>query len=317
MLSRHAEDLFWTGRYIERAEDTARLLDVTYHKLLESSPGEATATWREVLEVLYLDDEFAGDDGDAFAVTEFLVLDPDNAGSIWSAVARARENARGLRDRISTELWEAINTFNLELRARDLSAELATQPYQAYRWVKNCCQMIAGVAAETMPRNDGYRFLLLGRMLERAEMTCRLLAVRYHRLGGGATIDFHWWLALLNSVSAFEAYLKEHRAALDAHRILEFLLLSPDFPRSVLFCLRAAESELDALIGDDVRITAQRLLGRVRARVEFSDVAELMEEGLNGWLDALQEDIWDVGEAIDVHFFRHGADLDLHAYAST
>ncbi len=319
MLSRHAEDLYWTGRYVERAEDTARLLDVTYHGLLESA-AEPSEAWREVLEVLFLDDAFAatdGDLGDGVAVTDFLVLDEAAPGSISASVGQARANARGLRDRISTELWEAINGFYLELGARDLRAELERHPYDVYRWVRDHCQMVAGVAAETMPRDDGYRFLLLGRFLERAEMTCRLLAVRYNRLGrSGQAQAFHWWLALLKSVSAFEAYLKEHRASVDPNRVLEFLLLSPDFPRSVLFCLREAEEQLTGVVADGERVAAQRVLGRVRAGVEYCDVAEVVASDLGGYLDELQKDIWGVGDALDVQFFKHGADLDLHAYES-
>jgi uncharacterized alpha-E superfamily protein len=148
-------------------------------------------------------------------------------------------------------------------------------------------------------------------------MTCRLLAVRYKALGGTREMEFHWWAALLSSVSAFEAYLKEHRASVDPARVLEFLLVSPAFPRSVLFCLRATEQQLDALIPADRRVAAQRLLGRVRAGVEYCDVEDLMVAGLGDFLDRLQEDISRVGDAIDGHFFRHGADLDLHAYVST
>ena len=315
MLSRHAEDLYWTGRYVERAEDTARMLDVTYHGLLEAPMPEGGDAWRELLEVLFLDKLYEGRDYSAEAITEFLVLDEDNAGSIVAAVGRARQNARGVRDRISTELWEAVNTFYLDLRSLDLRAELAAQPYQVYRMVKNRCQMIAGVAAESMPRDDGYRFMVAGRLLERAEMTCRLLAVRYAHLDRAATpMGFHWWGALLKSVSAFEAYLKEHRAALDPLQVLEFLLMSSDFPRSVLYCLRGTEDQLHRLGDSAARIPAQLLLGRVRARVEYGEIGEVVGAGLAAFLDELQTDIWRAGDAIDTHFFSHGADLDLHAY---
>ncbi len=319
MLSRHAEDLYWAGRYVERAEDTARLLDVTYHGLLESPPGEAPAAWRELLDVLFLQDAFSGPEGvSASTVTDFLVLDASNPGSIVATVERARENVRGVRDRVSTELWEAINTFHLELRDRDLAADLADRPYEVYRLVKHECQAIAGVANETMPRNDGYRFFVLGRMIERAEMSCRMLAVRYARLRRSAAGPaFHQWVAVLKSVSAYEAYLKEHRAAMDPTRVLEFLLLSPEFPRSVLFCLRAAESELGALIPDAEGAPATRALGMVRARLEFCDIDEILAEGLDEFLEAIQDEIFRVDQAIDRHFFHSGTDLDLHFYEFT
>ncbi len=318
MLSRHAEDLYWTGRYIERAEDTARLLDVTYHGMLEWSDKDVPQAQRDLLEVLFLDETFDGDLSDTAAVTEFLVLDTDNPGSITAAVERARLNARGLRDRISSELWEAINTFYLDLRARDLRADIERQPYQVYRWVRNACQTVTGVAAETMPHDDGYRFLVMGRLLERAEMTCRLLDVRYHRLvdSGGAATAFNRWAALLKSVSAYEAYLKEYRAAVDPIKMLSFLLLSPNFPRSVRYCLRGTEEQLAELLEPDRLTDAQRLLGMVGAKVEYCDIDSLVNADLGGFLDELQRDISQVGVAIDRHFFHHATDLDLHFYIS-
>ncbi len=318
MLSRHAEDLYWAGRYIERAEDTARLLDVTYHGLLESPPGEAPAAWRELLDVLFLQDAFGDPEAiNAATVTRFLVLDPDNPGSIVAAVARARENVRGVRDRVSTELWEAVNSFYLEMVDRDLPAELADRPYEVYRLVKHECQAIAGVANESMPRDDGYRFLVLGRMIERAEMTCRMLAIRYARLRREAGPAYHQWVAVLKSVSAYEAYLKEHRAAMDPTRVLEFLLLSPDFPRSVLFSLATAEAHLTDLVGPGTGAAATRLLGMARARLEFCEVDDVLASGLDEFLEGVQSEIWRVDDAIDRHFFRSGADLDLHAYEAT
>ncbi len=168
-----------------------------------------------------------------------------------------------------------------------------------------------------MPRDDGYRFLLLGRMIERAEMTCRMLAVRYSRLRAAGTAAYHQWVAALKSVSAYEAYLKEHRAALDPTRVLEFLLLSPTFPRSVLFSLQAAESQLADLMPADEVAPAPRLLGMVRARLEFCDVADVLAEGLHEFLEEVQEEIYGVDQAIDEHFFRAGTALDLIAYETT
>lgn len=316
MLSRHAEDLFWIGRYVERAEDTARMLDVTYHTLLESPPLDEQAAWRELLEVLHLHPTFQGEPT-ARSVSEFLVWDRDNPGSVISAVGRARENARGVRDRISTELWEAVNRFYLELAARDLPAEVERQPYELLRAVRERCQLVAGVMAETMSRDDGYRFINLGVMLERAEMGCRLLEVRYTRLANsGRPMGFHAWVSVLKSVSAFEAYLKEHRASLDPTRVLEFLLSSPTFPRSVLFSVATAEDLIAELADEEVRPAVVRLAGRVRALIEFAEVDEVLEHGLDGWLESLREQIYDVATAADDHFFRAGTELDLHAYES-
>ena len=319
MLARHAEDLFWAGRYIERAEDTARLLDVTYHGMLESPLLDPASAWRELLELLYLEQAFTakGLPVTDSAVTEFLVLDPGNAGSIVRSVARARDNARNVRERISTELWEAINILFLELHARDLRADLEREPYQLYKFVKSRCQTISGVSAETMSRDDGWRFLLLGRMLERAEMTCRLLSVRFGRSShAAAPSDVHYWIAVLKSVSAFEAYLRAHRAQIEPQDVLEFLLLSREFPRSVLFALRASESELVRLGGETAPSRPERLLGRLRADLEFMDIHEIIDTGLPAALDSLQHGIIAVAEAVERYFFRAAAPPELHVFES-
>ncbi len=315
MLARHAEDLFWGARYLERAEDTAVMLDVTYHGLMQSSLDDVSGIWRELLEVLYLDQVFWAMHGEftESKVTEFLVLDHKNPGAIVSAVARARENARNVRERISTDLWEAINTFALELAARNLRDDLDRQPFELYRIVKSRCQMISGVAGETMPRDDGWRFFTLGRMLERAEMTCRLLSVRYAPYeAGGLPRSFHHWVAVLNSVSAFEAYVKAHNGAMDPAQVLQFLLLSRDFPRSVLFCLQSAEKQLANLGSEERAIPPQRWLSRVRANLEYRDSYEL-DDGLHVVLVRLQDEIRQVATAVGTHFFRSETSPELRA----
>ncbi len=320
MLARLAENLFWAGRYIERAEDIALLLDVTYHGLLESPPAEASAAWRDLLDVLQVDSAFeqTGRSADDVSVSEFLVLEESLPVSIISCVGRTRENARSVRELVSTELWQTVNTFYLDLHARDLRTDLAGNPHELYGMVKLRCQTIYGVASETMPRDDGWRFMMLGRMLERAEMTCRLLNVRYAQLTASPHAGFHDWVGVLKCASAFEAYRKSYRARMEPAQVVEFLLLREDFPRSVLFCLRAAESGLAKLgpIGEVTR--PQRLLGRIRAELEFRDIDELLGEGLHEFLDRVQEQVWAVADAVAEQFFRHElrSDLELHAHRS-
>ncbi len=318
MLARHAEDFFWTGRYLERAEYTARMLDVTYHGLLESPLADAAEAWRALLRVLQLEERFAaaGNASSGVDIVEFLVLDPRNPGSIAAAVGRARDDARNVRERISTELWEAMNGFYLELRARDLRSDLAGQPYELYRMVKSRCQTIVGVAAETMARDDGWRFLHLGRMLERAEMTTRLLTVRSVAPGAGdASETYRHWVALLRSVAAFEVYMRRCSGAISASGVLEFLLCSRDFPRSVLFCVRAAEEELGHVGGDERPTHAHRMLGRLRADLEYLEVRETLTQGLGAALDSLQRSVWEVAAAVAQQFFPSSGEAELHALA--
>jgi uncharacterized alpha-E superfamily protein len=316
MLSRHAEDLYWLGRYVERAEDTARMLDVTYHNILESPPDDAAMAWKELLQVLYVDAVYDGD-YDRGQVSRYLVTDRDNPGSIVSAVERARDNARGLRDRISTELWEAINRFHLELSTTDLDTGFERNAYELFRLVRQHCQLVSGVASQTMPRDDGYRFIVLGWMLERSEMTCRLLAVRYARLAAeGSDHGFHAWASVLKSVSAYEAYLKAHDASLDPTNVLEFLLLDQTFPRSVLYCLQQVERQIAGLAGVGHRTALERAVGRVRARTEYCDIATIVSGGLDQFLQEVQAEIYDVGEECDAYFFRAGTDLEIRTFRS-
>ena len=183
MLARHAEDLLWIGRYLERAEDTARLLDVTYHTTLEAGDDEAAlAAWQDLAEVLYLEDETEGMDRHELA--RFLVADPTNGGSIVAGVSRARENARGVREWLTLELWEEINAFHLELAGMDLVRALEHRPYALCELVRRRCETIIGVATAAMPRTEGYQFLLLGQLLERGGLTARLLSVWQRRLAG-------------------------------------------------------------------------------------------------------------------------------------
>lgn len=312
MLARHAENLFWAGRYIERAEDTARILDVTYHGLLEAAPTEAAEAWQDVLTVLGLGHDFErrGPAVDAVSVSEFLVSEADNPGSIVSAVARSRDNLRSARELVTTDVWAAVNRFHLDMRARDLRADIERQPHELYAFVKQRCQLVAGVAAETMPRDDGWRFLQVGWMLERAEMACRLLDVRF---AGEERVGFHHWLGTLKSASASEAYRRAYHGSMDPADVLEFLLLSPRFPRSVLFCLHRVESELATLARDDGQPLSrpERLLGRLRAELEYRDVQEILADGLHGYLDALQRGVRHVAEAVATAYFRNSEELEL------
>lgn len=335
MLARLAENLFWAGRYLERAEDTARMADVTYHTLLESPAEEVAPSWEQLLEVLHLRGAYGDAPLDAAPVLAFLVLDRDNPGSVIVAVSRARENARSVRELVSTELWEVVNDLHLALAARDLSRDLAEQPWELLALVRRTCLTVYGVASETMPRGDAWRFMALGRLLERAEMTCRLIDVRFGHLEqlagrsrrrgtdpeqraphGADRTDFHHWVAMLKSASCFEAYRRRYRSSMDPADVVEFLLLAPDLPRSVLFSLTSAQRQLEALAGGGGS-RAARQLGRTAAELQYRDVTELYELDLHHFLGDVQHRIAGVGEAVADEFFRHAAGGSLHAVATT
>ena len=308
MLSRHAEHLFWTGRYVERAANTARMLDVTYHGSLGSPHAEARQSWLDLLEVVHAAEAFASRSElvDARHVCRFLVFGPGNAGSIVDSVSRARENTRSVRELVSTEFWESINTFWLDLQGRDLARELDQQPYELYRLVRRRCQEVAGTATETMPHDDGWRFLTVGTMLERAEVMCQLLDVRLaHVTEANLELGFHDAVQVLKSASASEAFRRAHPAAMTLHNVAQFLLVSPTFPRSVLFCLRVAEAGLQELDVPGQLSRALRVLGRRKADLEFADVAELLAGDIHAYLGEVRADIRRAAELVAIQYFRH------------
>jgi len=310
MLARTAEYLFWAGRYLERAEDTARLLDVTYHRLLEATPARESQTWADVLASVGLEDEYELTERELAAgpVSEYLVLDPLNRGSILDCVEQARLNARGVREHLTMEFWEALNSFHLALSARDLSLELATHPSDLYRFVRSGVQTVLGVADNSWTRDDGWRFFMLGVHLERAEMAARSLRVRHPR---HRPEEVHEWYATLRASSALSAYRRRYRD-LDPACLIELLLLADDVPRSVLFSLRHAEDILRHLVDDDGSL-AVRLLGRVRAELEFADASELVSGEIEAVLAVIEEQIRDVASAVAAECFLYRIELDLHS----
>lgn len=305
MLSRHAESLFWLGRYLERAEYSTRMLDVTYHSLLESAAWESERAWRDLLQVLRSESGFdeTGSPATSEHVNRFVMVERANPDSVSACIERARENARSVRELIPTELWQSLNSFYLALNQRDLAGDLAEQPYDLYEMVKQRCQTVSGVLSDTMARDDGWRFVTIGRHLERAQVMCRLLAIRYQNLGD---VSFHQWLAALKSASAAEAFRKAYRGSQDPADVIEFLLLSPVFPRSVFFSLRNAEAELDILGAQFGRVTRpQRLLGRIRAGLEFAEIEELLQDDLRLHLVEVEGGIRWVAESVALEYFRN------------
>jgi uncharacterized alpha-E superfamily protein len=311
MLSRHAEDLFWVGRYMERAENTARMLDVTYHSALEAgSDRTADEVWGDLYAILMLeDDEVAGLGGG-----RSLIFDTSLPFSIRSTVTKARENTRGIRELVSAEVWEAVNSLHLELQ-RSASTEIHDdRPYDVLRRTKTWGLTFSGAVYTTLARGDGFRFIQIGQMLERAVTTVRTLQVWNQRLSTHPAASAHAeWVKLLKSVSGHEAYLRTHRAQISSGRVIDFLTQSDDFPRSVVFCLRSAEEHLIPMVLGDTGVAAKRLLGRVRSTAEFSEPSVLDHHGLSELLGHIEGEILRVGIEIDRAFFRPGSAV-MHAY---
>ena len=300
MLSRVAEALYWIGRYVERAEDTSRLLEVHINAVLEDPWGDEAAACKDVLRIMGLSSESGP--LDAQQTTHRLAFARGQTSSICGALIAARENARGVREALSSDLWECLNSTYHALDAQqEASARGGT--FAFLRYVRDRAATLAGLVDGGMPRDDGWRFFVLGRSLERVDMTTRLLWVRGGQVSGPS------WSELLKCCSAYEAYLRTYRSAVDPDRVVEFLLVDRLFPRSVFAALVQAEACLSGLdptagrvgVGDEAR----RLLGRARTDLEFRRVADLYDE-LPLLLDSLQRTCADVGDAVADRYFAHG-----------
>jgi uncharacterized alpha-E superfamily protein len=301
VLARNAESLYWIGRYVERADDTARILDVAVHELLEDASVEPDSASRQLLGVLGIEPPA---DGllDVWSLTELVAFSPDNICSIVGSLTSARENTRGAREVVSTELWESLNATWRALSERQSYAR-RVGPHTFLSFVEERAAMFAGLADSTMSRDDGWRFLVLGRSIERADMVLRLLLSRVRDKASSPG-----WVTVLRSAGAQDTYLRTNRGVLDAGRVVQFLLRDRLFPRSVFHALRQAESCLDQLgdrptarIGE--KSEASRLLGRARSELEFLRPVDLLDD-LPKRLGALQATIREVGEAVSAQYFH-------------
>ncbi|MCW0211767.1 MAG: alpha-E domain-containing protein [Pseudonocardia sp.] len=301
MLARNAESLYWIGRYVERADDTARILDVSVHQLLEDATIDVDAAARRLLGVLGIEPG-TEEPLDAFSLTEAVGYAADSPGSIVSSLTSARENARGAREVVSSEMWECLNATWNALPERQRYARWVG-PHAFFSYVEDRAAMFSGLAASTMSRDDSWRFYLLGRSVERVDMIVRLLMSRV-----SDRMSSPGWLLVLRSAGAQDTYLRTYRGAVDAIRVVQFMLMDRLFPRSVFHSLAEAESCLQQL---DNRPTARvganaealRLLGRARSELEFLRPEELLDD-LPAQLLGLQECIRDVGEAVSLQFFH-------------
>ncbi|WP_116049514.1 alpha-E domain-containing protein [Amycolatopsis palatopharyngis] len=301
MLARNAESLYWIGRYVERADDTARILNVSVHQLLEDASVDSDFASRQLLAVLGILPDDQGE-LDVWKLTELVAYSKENASSIVGSINSARENTRGAREVVSTELWECLNaTWNAVPERQRYARRVG--PHSFLSFVEERAAMFAGLADSTMSRDDGWLFLVLGRSVERADMVVRLLLSRVQDKASSPG-----WVTVLRSAGAQDTYLRTYRGALDAGRVVQFLLRDTLFPRSVFHALRQAEECLDQLDPElhsrtNEKAEALRLLGRARSELEFLRPADLLEE-LPRRLNALQSTIRDVGEAVSVQYFH-------------
>jgi uncharacterized alpha-E superfamily protein len=308
MLSRTADHLFWMARYTERAENTARMLDVNIQtQLLPQSIEAAEQSWRAVLGISELLPAFDEKYGilSRNDVLDFMVCDPMNPSSIVSCLTSARENARAVRGTLTTEVWETQNTTWLDMAGLLKDGILERDPSEFFEWVKHRSHLSRGVTIGTMLKDEAFYFIRLGTFLERADNTARLLDVKFHGADGeqltASEMDYYHWAAVLRSVSAFETYRKTYRDVITPERVAELLILRGEMPRSLMACMTEVVNNL-AQVHNDVSRETERFAGRLHAGLRFNSIDDIMRRGLHDYLTEFLEQIYELGNRVSHDF---------------
>jgi uncharacterized alpha-E superfamily protein len=315
MLSRVAASLYWISRYLERAENTARLLDVNLQLLLDFHAIDDETLKQHWIPILRSADEEEGfaklyDTANSRNVTEYMTFCAENPNSVYSCVNAARENARQVRDQISLEMWEILNVaylFFKEGEARRMwnDGEGAAPLYDR---VKSFSHLFQGLTDATFSRNEGYEFLQFGKYMERADKTTRILDIKYHILlpkvsDVGGAVDTVQWQALLRSASALEAYRRFFMAEILPRKVAEFLIFSESFPRSIRYCLQSLDDYLHRLTGTapgDYPTPSERAFGKLLNDLNFLGIEDIFRMGFHEYLTFTQRVLTD----LDAHIFR-------------
>ncbi len=332
MLSRTADHLFWMARYMERAENTARMLDVNYQmSLLPQSVEAAEKGWRGLLSISELSGDYSKRHGAVTprGVMDYMVSDAANASSIRSCLMAARENARAVRGTLTTEVWETQNQTWLEFQRLVATDAFQKAPSDSFEWVKFRSHLSRGVTVGTMLQDEAFHFLRIGSFLERADNTARLLDVKFHAVeseffgpglgprvhgqaqtqgngngsGSGRDIeyDFYHWSAILRSVSGFEVYRKVYRNVIRPEKVAELLILRDDMPRSLAACMHEVVSNLRRVANEQSGDTL-RIAGRLRADLQYGRIDEILATGLHAYLTQFLERVGALGIGISRDF---------------
>ena len=313
MLSRVANSMYWLGRYLERAENYARFIDVNFNLMLDL-PSDVKEQWKPLIMATgdyeaYIQKNSSFDKETAIY---FLAFDYDNPNSLISSITFARENARITRENLSKETWEKLNqAYHFVKKGADRKVWEKADPRDFFEKVKSQILLLYGLAESTVARTEGWYFRQLGQYLERADKTSRILDVKYHILlpspmEVGTPLDFLHWIALLKSVTGFNTYRRLY-GNVDPSGIVEFLVLSNIFPRSVFFCLKEAEgclAKISGSYGPGFRNSAEKAMGELRSNLEYDDVNDVINQGLHEYLSNLQVKLNFISNQIDTNFFK-------------
>ena len=312
MLSRVANSIYWMFRYIERAENVARFISVNTNLLLDM-PIEGGNQWKPLIFITGDQDEYEKkyDDYKGESVVRFLTFDREYSNSIISCLAEARENGRSIREIISTEMWEHLNNFYLELTEPQSVPFALNEPDRFFKVIKMRSHLFSGLMDSTMSHGEAYNFAKIGSMLERADKTSRILDVKYFMLLPdinmvNSSVDIIQWIALLKSASALEMFRKKHHL-MTPKQVANFLIFDNEFPRSIRHCISDADLCLHRITGTAMGSagnTSEKLFGRLKADLEYFDIDEVVAYGMHEYLDELQIKLNKINMTIAEEFFN-------------
>ncbi len=314
MLSRVADSIYWMSRYVERAENISRFINVNLSLILDQQL-EGHEQWEPLVRITGDYEMFKAKYGQATGdnVIEFLTFDKEYPNSIFSCVRSARENARTIREAISSEMWEYLNRLYLKVRdrANHKREVLTTDAHQFFTEIRLAGNLFDGITDNTLTHNEGWHFCRLGRLLERADKTSRMLDVKYFILlpslaDVGTPYDELQWSALLRSASAYEMYRKRH-GRITPEKVVQFLMLDGEFPRAMLYCITKSEESLHDITGTPMGAYAnyaEQKLGSLRSELAFTSTKDIIRKGIHEFIDDFQDNLNNVDAAIYKTFFE-------------
>ena len=316
MLSRVADNLYWMSRYLERAEHTARLVDVELQLWLDQSPEAGAGRWKFLLDALRT--PAPGEHVNPASLVNTLVFSRSNASSIVSCIAIARENLRHVREQCSSEMWEQLNRLYLEVIDNQPEEAWILRSHGFFRAVQEGAHLFQGLTDSTMSHGEGWQYIQLGRYVERADTLASLTATHFRRVAHAPdkaveSAEYLEWVGLLRGCGAFEAYCKAYTAEIVPLRAAEFLLLNPDFPHSVRFAVDRVNAALHVL-GDLTERKAKlpvRIAGRLRAQLSFSQIEEILASGASAYLESVRAECSEIHAAIHQIYFDYPVETEM------
>jgi uncharacterized alpha-E superfamily protein len=311
MLSRLADSLFWMTRYVERTDGILRMLKINFITSLDQT-SQANFSWQPVLKIFTNLDKATveqmshnGDD-----VLRYMIMNKDNTNSVRNIIAHARENARGMQDHLTKEVWECLNEFYHKVNSKSIEKSIKNgEQIVMLEDLISHCLLYYGVAEVTMPRGMGWNFMNLGKLIERSVQTVDILDVKFGNIDFDLKnpVDVLYWRNVLLSLSGYELYLKTYRSGLETHNIADLAVLNTNFPRSVLYCLKRLTTIVDNLTKSDPERGDHliKLMGRLKAKVEYSDIDSMSEMGFHEYLIDIKKDIYGFSNALAERYFAY------------